>query len=743
MVDDLWSRALERREVVRTHVKRVEPLDRTDTSLLFRTTAAVRRAPRWHFDAQDRAARGDDGEVEGRLRLDLVADGVVRVRYAEGDDVPDHVLPLVVAEPAPTGAIDELVAVEERPLSLRIGPVTVGGRETNFFNAWDAYNTGICRTRDGDRPIAVECFSLGPSEAVYGFGERFTALNKVGQTVDLVMVEGTGTTTRRAYKNVPFWVSTAGYGVFLNTTARATAWIGSLHASTIQVGIEEDVLDYYVVLGDIPTVLSRYTALTGRTPQPPPAWSFGWWQSKISYRSADETVAIARRMRAEGIPLDVLHLDTHWYRQDWRCDLEFAPDRFPDPAAYLAELRGLGVRVCLWQLPYVPEGSDYYDELLAVDGFVKTADGDVYDTGLCWTPGYEGVVGAIDFTNPRAVEVYQGRLRRLLELGVAAIKVDFGEQAPIDGVYADGTPGHLAHNLYPLLYNRAVAEVTEAVTGERIMWARSAWAGSQRYPLHWGGDSSTSWDNLAPQLAGGLSLGLSGFQFWAQDIGGFLGDVRADPELLVRWVQAGVLLSHARIHGTGVRELFELPDDVRDLCVDAIRLRYRLLPYLLATARDSVDRSLPVARALVVHHQDDPTTWPIGDQWYLGDALLAAPVLSPSGRRRAYLPAGGWVDWWTGERLSGGRWLDLDVPLDRTPLWQRAGTVVPLGPDRQHTGDGPTDPLVLRVADGPGTYELAVPLEDGTVTVRHRDGDVSWEGPAPGQVVVERNGGAP
>jgi alpha-D-xyloside xylohydrolase len=218
--------------------------------------------------------------------------------------------------------------------------------------------------------------------------------------------------------------------------------VGRLDARrAIQVGVEEDVLDYHVILGDIPTVLHRYTGLTGRTPKPPPAWSFGWWQSKISYSSADETVAIARRMRDERIPLDVIHLDTHWYRQGLAVRPRVRPGPVPDPEGYLRELRELGVRVCLWQLPYIPEGSDYYDELLAVDGFVKTADGEVYDTGLCWTPGYRGTVGAIDFTNPRAVEVYQGRLRRLLEMGVAAIKVDFGEQAPIDGVYHDGTPG--------------------------------------------------------------------------------------------------------------------------------------------------------------------------------------------------------------------------------------------------------------------------------------------------------------
>jgi alpha-D-xyloside xylohydrolase len=282
------------------------------------------------------------------------------------------------------------------------------------------------------------------------------------------------------------------------------------------------------------------------------------------------------------------------------------------------------------------------------------------------------------------------------------IKVDFGEQAPLDGVYHDGTPGHRMHNLYPLLYNASVAEATKAATGDTIIWARSAWAGSQRFPLHWGGDSSATWACLGPQFEGGLSFGLSGFSFWSQDIGGFLG--RTGGDLLVRWMQAGLFQSHARIHGVGDRELYKFTPEVVDISRQYLELRSRLLPYLWTVAADSAARSVPMARALVVDFQEDPTTWAIGDQWLLGDDLLVAPIFSPKGRRRAYLPEGRWTDWWTGDAVDGGRWLAVEAPLDRLPLWIREGGIVPLGPVQQHVGERPIGALDVRVgsmrADG-------------------------------------------
>ncbi len=746
VVDQLHTRLLESRRVTRTRVEDCAVLEAEAQHLLLATDAEV--LSRLVFD-EERASmteRLEPGAIlKGRLRIDLLTDSIVRVRYAEGEAVPDNVTPMVVgrfdgptesrvdstAQSAVLITADAVLEVGLRPFTLRVRNrhgdevCCVGGRDKNLFNdfgiVWDSYNTGICRTHDTGSPLAVEVFALRPHEAVYGFGEKFIRLNKVGQTIDLNMVEALGVTTPRSYKNVPFFMSTRGYGVFFNHSARMTCWVGSLCAADLQVAVEDDFLDYFVILGDLKEILSRYTDITGKG-RVPPKWSFGYWQSKISYQSAEETLDVARRMRAAEVPMDVLHLDTYWFREDWRCDLEFDPGRFPDPAAYMAELARMGVKVCLWQLPYIPEGSPLFDELKAAGAFARTAEGDIYDVGICMTPGFSGVVGCIDFANPAAVEIYGRHLRRLFALGARVIKVDFGEQAPLDAVYHDGTPGSRMHNLYPLLYNRAVAEITADATGEQIIWARSAWAGSQRYPLHWGGDSSANWNNLIPQIEGGLSFGLSGFQFWSQDIGGFVG--QPDGPLLIRWLQAGLFLSHARIHGFGDRELYKFGGDVLRIGRQFIRLRYRLLPYLYGTAMDCVERSLPMARALVVEYQHDPNTWNIGDEWLLGDALLVAPIFDESNRRAVYLPAGVWTDWWTGERLPGERWIEVSADIETLPLYVREGGIIPLGPVMNYVGERPTDEITLRIAPfaSEGESRFAVPVDDEMVAVHYGAG---------------------
>jgi alpha-D-xyloside xylohydrolase len=424
-------------------------------------------------------------------------------------------------------------------------------------------------------------------------------------------------------------------------------------------------------------------------------------------------------MREAEVPLDVLHLDTHWFKKDWYCDLEFDHERFPDPEGFIAELGRMGVKLSLWQLPYIPEGSKLFDDLAAAGGFVKTPEGGIYDVGICMTMGFQGVVGCVDYTNPEARRVHREHFRRLFEMGAKVIKVDFGEQAPLDGVYHDGTPGHQAHNLYPLLYNQALSEFTREATGEQVIWARSAWAGSQRYPLHWGGDNSANWSNLIPQIEGGLSFGLSGFQFWSQDIGGFLGTTGGP--LLVRWMQAGLFLSHARIHGVGDRELYKFDPEVLRICRDYIRLRYRLLPYLYGSAFDCVERSLPMARALVVEFQDDPSVWNIGDQWLLGDSLLVAPIFDESGAREVYLPAGTWTDWWTGARLAGRRWTHVEADLETLPLWVREGAIIPMGPVMNYVGEFPVEEITLRVApfEGDGESEFTIPVNDERIPVRY------------------------
>jgi alpha-D-xyloside xylohydrolase len=348
-------------------------------------------------------------------------------------------------------------------------------------------------------------------------------------------------------------------------------------------------------------------------------------------------------------------------------------------------------------------------------------------------------VHVVDWTNPEAVRVMTEEYARLFKTGASVVKVDFGEELPAEAEYADGTPGERMHNLYPLRYQEAVHAATAAARGEgeRIAWSRSGWAGAQRFPVHWGGDAPPAWEMMLPQLHGGLS----GFTFWSADIGG-TGELPGDQELLIRWLQWAVLLSHPRAHGVGDREPCRWPDPARRVVREWIRLRYRLLPYVLAEAAEAAGRGLPFARPLALEFSDDPTTWRIGDQFLCGRSILAAPLFEPGGRRRAYLPAGTWTDWWTRQRVRGPRWVQAEHDLDTMPLFLREGAVVPMGPVVQRVGERPTDPLTLVVApfQRAGRSELRVPVDGRQVTIRYqarsRRHQVTVDG-HPGRVVLD------
>ena len=703
--------------------------------------------------------------VTGRVRIDVVGDDCFRFRYAEGEAVPENNTDMVVGQlksprtckiaviPAPAGASNLIAAntlawtgaardlapdrkavridTAKAKLIVHLDPYRVeiydksgrlvagvGGPEKNNFAFYDSYNTGVARGPN-NAPLATENFDLAYDECIYGLGEKFLNLNKVGQTLDLNMMDALGVASPRSYKNVPFFVSNKGYGVFFNHSSLATVWVGSMSAMDVQWGLEDDFLDYYVFLGDIKQVLNRYTDLTGKGSLPP-AWTFGYWQSKISYQSADEVLDIARNMRENHVPCDVIHLDTFWFEKDWLCDLQFSKTRFPDPAGFLAQLAEMGIKVSLWQIPYIPEGSALFDDLLKVDGFVKDANGGLAPGGFCFTPGFKGRVGVMDYSNPAAVRVQMEYFRKLFRLGVKAIKTDFGEAAPKTGVYADGRPGRQHHNLYPLLYNKALFETTAEETGEGVVWARSAWAGSQRYPLHWGGDNSPNYFNLLPQLAGGLSFGLSGFQFWSQDIGGFCGTT--NDQLLIRWMQIGMFISHSRVHGYGDRELYKFAPDTLRICRDYLRLRYALMPYMYAQARSCVETSLPMLRALVVEFQNDPTTWNMTDEWLFGDDLLVAPIFDESNRRRVYLPAGTWTDFWSGDRIEGPCWMEVEADIESMPLYIREGGLVPMCEPQNYVGEKPIEQLTLLVSlfTQPGERTLKIPLNDKWVSTTYK-----------------------
>jgi alpha-D-xyloside xylohydrolase len=409
----------------------------------------------------------------------------------------------------------------------------------------------------------------------------------------------------------------------------------------------------------------------------------------MTYFSADEVNEICDRLRQEHYPCDVIHLDTGWFRTDWLCEWKFNPERFPDPKGFVQHLKKNGFKVSLWQLPYVAKGAEQLEEAKA-NRYISTprvaSDSAAGETSSTSNFSALDYAGTIDFTYPKAVKWYKNQLLKpLLDMGVTCIKTDFGENIHMDHQYHCMTPERL-NNIYSLLYQRAAFEVTKEVTGQGIVWARSAWAGCQRYPLHWGGDSASSWDGLAGSLKGGLHFGLSGFAFWSHDVPGFhsIPDFMNSPldeNVYVRWTQFGVFSSHMRYHGTCKREPWHYPN-IAPIVKRWWKLRYKLLPYIVEQSEKACQSGYPLVRALLMHHPHDRQVWHIDDEYYFGSEFLVCPIMNGEGRRDIYLPEGLWVNFFTGERLDGGCWYyDVEIPLDQMPVFVRPGALIKLYPD--------------------------------------------------------------
>jgi alpha-D-xyloside xylohydrolase len=536
-----------------------------------------------------------------------------------------------------------------------------------------------CVLRGGCPRLSLFSLHARPGERFLGTGERFSRFGLAGSTILLDNTDALGVSSRRAYKNVPFYVSSAGYGLFVHTSYRTRLSFADISSRSVQGGVESPTLDlFFIGGGSVQSIVRNYRRLTG-VPRTPPLWSYGTWMSRMTYFSAQEALEVAAGMRKGGFPCDVLHLDTGWFKTDWRCEWEFSLERFPDPEGFLREMRNLGFRVCLWQLPLVTEGTSLHslarERRYIATGTVPPLESKFDDAQGC----------TIDFTNPPAVEWYKGLLRRLLRMGAAVIKTDFGENIDPQASY-HGMSAERLHNIYCLLYHRAAFEATREVYPDGIIWARSGWAGSQRYPVHWGGDAAATWDGLAATIRGGLQIGISGFAFWSHDVPGFhslpsfMND-RPSDELFVRWTQVGVFTSHLRFHGSSVREPWEYPA-VAGVVREWLKLRYALIPYFLREAEQAVSSGLPIFRSLVFHHEEDPVAWTIEDEFYCGGTFLVAPIINGTGARSVYLPAGEWIDFWTGERLQGPVALRrVEQPLSRMPLFVRRGGSIPFYPE--------------------------------------------------------------
>jgi alpha-D-xyloside xylohydrolase len=659
-------------------------------------------------------------ERKAKARFRFVTPEIVRVQYVL-DREPLGSTPMQVGPlPAPpdvhieedVSAITVLTSavslrIDRRPFrwSLLAGGEVIAAQEVHDGALLTPVSMPAGWSRRGDgAPDFHETLALRADEQLFGLGESFGALNRRGTRTISWSRDTYGTnTTPLTYINIPFFWSTRGFGLFINQTGRIVYEQGYPSQVANAFRVEEPYLDYFVIFGPKPQqIIDRYWLLTGRG-RVPPLWSFGVWVSRCMYRDAEQVRGVVDRLRALEIPVDVVNIDPRWlenrkHHERDACDFVWDEAAFGTPEAFAGWLREQHVRLCLWENPYVWRDAPVYENGVANGHYALGLDGQPAAT---LDNEREAVV--FDFTNQDAVRWWQDQHRPLLRAGVSAFKTDYGEGVPASARFSDGSTGRETHNVFPLLYNRAVWDVIEEEKGEgeAVVFGRSGYAGSQRYPLNWVGDTQCTFEGMAAALRAGLSLSCSGIPFWSHDIGGFWNPRNLaqgpEPVLYIRWAQWGLLSSHARFHGIRGREPWWYGDEAIDAVRKFARLRHRLLPYLWSFANEAAATATPLVRPLVWEYADDPTTHHIDSEYLLGPWLLVAPVFDPQGRARVYLPAGRWFDFWSGEVLDGPHWLDLTVPLDRLPIFVRDDSLLPMGPEQTFVGERPWDPLEIAV----------------------------------------------
>ncbi|MGH9066105.1 MAG: TIM-barrel domain-containing protein [Acidimicrobiales bacterium] len=639
----------------------------------------------------------------GTLRLTLVPGGP----WAPGaDGMGDGIL----SNPSPGRARLSLEEEGRDVLRVRTEELElVLGRRPFRFCLVSAEGGRLCRS-GGDRrqvagfPLAAAMafgdewcsfsLELAPEEVVWGLGERFGSFVANGQLLELAASDAAGAGTGRIYKGAPVFHSSAGYTGFVHGPGPMVFDVGARYPSVLECVGEGRTLDLFLLGGGtMKDRLTRYTDLTGRM-RVPPRWAFGVWMSRCRYATRGQLEEAAAGMRAHSIPCDVLHIDPDWLERDLlNCDFVWSEEKYPSPAEMIAGLADAGYHVSLWELPYLDPESPAYRE---------AADAGYLVAGPAGTPAKVAGVfsrdgrarALVDFSNPDARTWWKELNRTVLDLGVSVLKCDFGEGLPDEAEMADGRSGRQWRNLYPLWYNKTVYEaIAEHTGGAALVWGRSGWAGSQRYPAQWGGDPEASVAGLAAVLRAGLSWALSAPGLWGHDIGGFYGD-GPSPGLYVRWAEVGCLSPLTRFHGLTPREPWHYGDETLAIVRRFAELRYRLLPYLLSVAGEAARYGWPVMRPLCLEFPDDPGVRHVSHEYLLGGDLLVVAVLDDSEGPvdvEIVLPPGTWADFWSGQQYEGPGVFTRTVPLYELPVFVRQGAVVPMGKSGQHTGEIASD----------------------------------------------------
>ena len=566
------------------------------------------------------------------------------------------------------------------------------GRDLAFMKTdWN----GFAYDKGGADAYMRQELGLSVGELVYGMGERFTAFTKNGQSVDIWNEDG-GTSTYQSYKNIPFYLTNRGYGVFVNHPEKVSFEVGTEQVSKVEFSVPGESMEYFLINGPtMKEVLERYTSLTGK-PSLPPQWTFGLWLSTSFTTNYDEKTVMSfiDGMEERGIPLQVFHFDCFWMKDFHWSDFVWDSRVFPDPKGMLSRIREKGLKVCVWINSYIAQESCLFAEGLEKGYFVKRKNGDVWQWDM-WQPG----MALVDFTNPAACKWFQDKLEVLLDMGVDCFKTDFGERIPTeDVVYYDGSDPVKMHNYYTYLYNKTVYELLQRKRGkdDAVLFARSATAGGQKFPVHWGGDCWSNYEAMAESMRGGLSLTMSGFGYWSHDIGGF--EDTSTPDVYKRWAAFGLLSTHSRFHGsTSYRVPWAYDDEAVDVVRFFTKLKLSLTPYLYSSAVRTSRTGVPMMRSMVLEFENDPVCQYLDRQYMLGDSLLVAPIFNDRGEAYYYLPEGTWTNYLTGETVEGGVWRKEHHDYMSIPLWARENTILPVNYGLKHAADSYKEGLELKV----------------------------------------------
>jgi alpha-D-xyloside xylohydrolase len=555
---------------------------------------------------------------------------------------------------------------------------------------------------NGENTYRAESFMsvYGSHEGFYGLGQHQAGVwNYRGESVDI--------SQDNSNISVPFLISSNGYGIFWNNTSRSR--FNNRFANYLYISSEvAEVVEYYLFYGpELDKVVASYRDLTGQAPMFG-KWAYGFWQCKNRYRSQEEILSVARKYRELHIPVDNIVQDWFW----WNHKGEHVFNKnYPDPKGMVDQLHRDNFHLMISVWPFFEPGSTVYDEMKQQGWFIDQFK-------FAKPPYHTAGMAVYDATNPEARKYYWQLMNKaLFNIGIDAWWLDTTEPETegqeenilLHHSLAIGS-GDRYTNIYPLMTTGAVYNGQRSASSEKraFILSRSAFAGNQRYAVTaWSGDINSDFLSFKRQIPAGLNFALSGIPYWTSDIGGFVSGDPDDPayrELFVRWFQFGTFNPILRVHGTrktDQNELWSYGPDAQKILINFDNLRYRLLPYIYSLAWQTTSESYTPMRPLVMDFRTDVRAQNVGDQFMFGPAFLVNPVTEPATTtRRIYLPQAKWYDFWTGTTADGGRVIDAAAPLDRLPLYVRAGSILPLGPEMEWSSEKPEDPIELRIYPG-------------------------------------------